>query len=381
MKWDKLLSKGFLIFLLIFLVFAIGALSTPLWLLKVFTIDGCNGPRGDAIGGVATPFITLIMALLAFLAFWMQYQTLKDQRLEINCHHFEDRLSLMLEQQRENINNLRAGTKKGREATEELAGELYLIYSRVSEIFDNNLSDDIKSINNIDDAYRAKLTLYYNDIKSDNSRKQKFMMKTAYGIFFQGKNFLPNVSGNDERVMLTKLVKQQLDREAFTIKTDKHYSEILFNNSRYLSDVNEVPYPPCQGHNAELGCYYRHLYQIICLISCYPSSDMAELEKYSYAKLVRSHLSDYEQLLLYYNSLSDFGEPWNVPLCSDNKYAPINMGLIARFRMVKNLPGNINWRGINPLDQYKKEINEWKKLKCDFFETPHFFTIDENPSS
>ena len=114
---------------------------------------------------------------------------------------------------------------------------------------------------------------------------------------------------------------------------------------------------------------------MISSIANYPSEELSEEEKYSYAKMVRSHLSDYEQFLLYYNSLSDFGAAWNKPLEENNKYAPINMGLIGRFRMIKNLPGNIYWRGVCPIDRFKKEIGVWKNINCDFFETPQFLTI------
>ena len=376
MKWNSLMSKGFGYFLLVFIVFAIGALSAPLWLLQCVTIDPENGPKGDAIGGVATPLITLIMALLAFLAFWMQYQTLRDQRLEINRHHFEDRLSLMLAQQRENVNNLRAGKHKGREAAEELAGELYLTLSCIMKIFDGKISEDIKAVANLDDQQRARLTLYFNEVNNDLNKKLEFIMKAAYGIFFQGGNYMPNAEELEERVWLTELIKKRLADINYSINDNKNYSEILFSSSKDLAEVKELPYEPWRGHNAELGCYYRHLYQIIRFIACYPNREMREEEKYGYAKLVRSHLSDYEQFLLYYNSLSDFGEPWNKPLCNDNAYPPQNMGLIGRFRMIKNLPGNINWRGLNPIDKYNNEIKEWNKLKCDFFETPQFLTID-----
>lgn len=376
MKWDKLLSKGFVLFFIVFLIIAAAALSTPLWIPKLAKTNMPVSLLGDAIGGITSPFITLVMAILAFLAFWMQFQALRDQRREMNRQHFEDRLSLMLTQQRENTNSLKAGKIVGRGAAEELAGEFYFVLTAVTSIFKGTIADDIKGEKSLDEPERAKLTLYYDKIHNDNHEAMKFLMKTAYGIFFQGKNFTPNVSDEKECLRLTQLIEARLNPEQYTIDGNTHYADILFQETKDLSTIQGVPYVPFQGHNAEMGCYYRHLYQIVRFIACHSEMEMPEEEKYAYTKLVRSHLSDYEQFLLYYNSFSDFGASWNRPLIEEEVYKPKTMGMIARFRLVKNLPGNICWRGICPIDRYKNEINDWKKLNSDFFETPQFLTID-----
>lgn len=375
MKWDKLLSKGFMLFFVCFLLIAGAALSTPLWIPKIAKTSMQACQLGDAIGGITSPFITLVMAILAFLAFWMQFQTLRDQRREMNRQHFEERLSLMLVQQRENANSLKAGNIIGRGAAEELAGEFYFVLTAVTSIFKEFIADDIKGETNLDDLERAKLTLYYDKIHNDNQETIKYLMKTAYGIFFQGKNFTP-VSEEKECLRLTQMIEARLKSEQYTIDVQKHYADLLFQEAKDLTTMTSVPYAPFQGHNAEMGCYYRHLYQIVRFIACYSDNEMTEEEKYGYTKLVRSHLSDYEQFLLYYNSYSDFGTAWDKPLNDNDAYPPKNMGMIGRFRIVKNLPGNICWRGLCPIDRYRKEIGEWKKLKCDFFETPQFLTID-----
>lgn len=376
MKWDKLLSRGFLIFFGVFMLISAAAISTPLWLPKMVKTNMSANLLGDAIGGITSPFITLVMAILAFLAFWMQFQTLRDQRKELSRQHFEDRLSLMLTQQRENANSLKAGEVVGRRAAEELAGEFYFVLTAVTSIFKDSVADDIKNDSNLDDTERAKLTLFYDELHNDNRKAMCFLMKTAYGIFFQGKNYIPHVSEKKESVTLTRLIEARLNPQQYKINTGLHYSDLLFQDDKDLSAIQEVPYTPCQGHNADMGCYYRHLYQMVRFIGCYSEQEMSEEEKYSYTKLVRSHLSDYEQFLLYYNSFSEFGSAWNKPLVDKDVYSPKKMGMISRFRLVKNLPGNICWRGICPIDQYKDEINEWKKLNCDFFETPQFLTIE-----
>lgn len=374
MKWKNIFSKSFGILLFVFLLLSVVAISTPFWIPCFVQFSKTTALIGETMGGISTPFITLIMALLAFSAFWMQYKTLRDQRQEMNRQHFEGRLSLMLSQLRENVNGLKAGAVHGRAAAEELAGEFYLTLTCVNNIVDNELSDDIKNASGIDDKQRAELTIYFNEIISNDQLKLIFILKTAYGIFFQGLNFTPNVS-DSARELLTSLIERRLKKSSFNINPDKSFADVLYSSSKDLSEIKEVPYKPFRGHNAEMSSYYRHLYQIICFIANCPKDEISEEEKYGYAKMVRSHLSDYEQFLLYYNAMSDFGAPWNTPLVKDSKYEPENMGLIARYRLIKNIPGNINWRGYNPLDKYKKEINVWKRLQQDFFETPQFLVI------
>lgn len=306
----------------------------------------------------------------------MQLQTLCDQRKEMNRNHFEDKMQLMLNQYRDNCNNLHAGSMKGKCAAEELAGEFYFILQNVKQIFDSNLSTDIKNYKGLSEENCAKLTLYYNGLLKNRDELQELTIKTAYGIFFQGIHFTPNASAKTERVWLTSLIEKKLENTVFEIDEKQRFSDILYSLDTSLSDITALHYKPFQGHNSDMGCYYRHLYQIVTSISTLPPDEFSEQDKYAYAKLLRSHLSDYEQFLLYYNALSDFGEVWNKPINSEQSGAPMNMGLIARYRLVKNLPSNVYWRLLCPIDKYKNEINVWKKMGADFFETSQFLTVN-----
>lgn len=61
-----------------------------------------------------------------------------------------------------------------------------------------------------------------------------------------------------------------------------------------------------------LGLYFRQLYHIVKMVAT--SQVMVdEKEKYEYVKILRTQLSDYEQILLYYNSLANMGKKWNEP--------------------------------------------------------------------
>ncbi len=109
---------------------------------------------------------------------------------------------------------------------------------------------------------------------------------------------------------------------------------------------------------------------VIKLISDTEDSIFDEKEKYRHIKVLRSQLSDYEQMLLFYNSLSDFGTAWNKR--KDKIYKEQDMGFIARFRLIKNIPGNIIWRGIIPFDYYKEEKQWWEQKNSNFTEIGQF---------
>ncbi len=94
-----------------------------------------------------------------------------------------------------------------------------------------------------------------------------------------------------------------------------------------------------------------------------------ERERYKYAKLIRAQLNDDEQLLLYYNAMADTGSNWlKGPISSNKKMEIQTMCPMARFRMIKNLPIQSKFYGIDPHVQFNKEITIYRKANMDFFE-------------
>lgn len=88
----------------------------------------------------------------------------------------------------------------------------------------------------------------------------------------------------------------------------------------------EQPNLPCilDGHQSDLGHYYRHLYQMVTYIDEFPS--LWVFERYDYAKNVRAQFSNHELALFLANSYSPLGKEW------------IDSGLINKYELVKNLP-------------------------------------------
>lgn len=123
--------------------------------------------------------------------------------------------------------------------------------------------------------------------------------------------------------------------------------------------------------NEAMGHYYRHLYQTVRSVANMNDAVIDEQQKYEYVKMLRAQMSDTEQLLLYYNSLSLPGRNWNKSMLtsasSEYMYRQ-NMGYIARFRLIKNLTNVDQIVGLNPKDKYSREIAVYSSHQQMFFE-------------
>ncbi|WP_298119464.1 putative phage abortive infection protein [Flavobacterium sp.] len=109
-------------------------------------------------------------------------------------------------------------------------------------------------------------------------------------------------------------------------------------------------YEPFCGHQNRLGHYFRHLFGIAKMLR-----RNAELEDSFFSSVLKNQLSNYEQVLLYYNSCSSIGINW------------FRLGFIQEFSLIHNMPFNLLNFGFSPkIDSklnsffnYKWE-EEWK---------------------
>ncbi|MDD5183817.1 MAG: putative phage abortive infection protein [Paludibacter sp.] len=114
------------------------------------------------------------------------------------------------------------------------------------------------------------------------------------------------------------------------------------NQNQYYYDTNYIKY--YGGHQFRLGHYYRHLFQTVKYVNS--QNRLNFKQKYFYAKTLRAQLSTYEQALLFINSLSILGHPWELNceykkshfLFLDKRRKEKNK-LITRYNLIKNMPG------------------------------------------
>ena len=112
-----------------------------------------------------------------------------------------------------------------------------------------------------------------------------------------------------------------------------------------------------------LGHYYRQMYQTVNYVL--KTEWLSEDERYDYVKLLRAQLSDYEQMMLYYNSMSINGSSWR----DAQSHTEIEkMSLIGRFCLIKNIPYHYDYFFRHPSKMYEEEKKAWKAKGKDFFE-------------
>ncbi|MGA4606140.1 putative phage abortive infection protein [Pseudoalteromonas maricaloris] len=93
---------------------------------------------------------------------------------------------------------------------------------------------------------------------------------------------------------------------------------------KHLSGISKQYFNFYREYGDELGQYYRTLYNLLKLVDRATFID----DKSVYTNLVRAQLSRYELLLLFYNSLSDYGSEKMNPL-------------VKRFNILKHLESNL----------------------------------------
>lgn len=316
-----------------------------------------TGQIGDTIGGTIGPFIAIIAAALTFLAFYIQYeanlkqtQQFKNQDIDTKRERVETKFYEMIKLHRENVLELDIKNKfHGRKVFLYLYSELKFGYYNIKKII-TELT--------IEEKNRYKIPL-------NNYELEAFLCNISYMVFYIGvgpnsDKMLKDVLNNRVNEELLNLIIAEfkiIQKNYFKMKktpeksinsTDQFHVKstinvIEFENKKYKLYPN---YKPFNGHLIRLGHYYRHLIQTVKLIA--EQDNEIITDKYFYLKNLRAQLSGHEQVMLYYNALSDYGVEWfNHPYFTD-------------YAMIRNIPLSLADFGIKP-DEHPKIKPELEK--------------------
>ena len=283
------------------------------------------GLLGDFFGGFIGSFLAAIVAIYAVRTYKSERQLQKESTISAM-------LSTMLDLHKQNVKEItiinwdnKETTLTGRNAFKQLVEELGCIYLQVD-----------KAIKEVVDGNPNKYCKW-----TSKESQMQLAHELSFGYFFYGlDNYFLTKDENCVLYVLCDEVREQV-RQAL--------AEDLRNLQRH-----EI-----------LGHYYRHLFNMVNYIDKNEfSSDYWKKE--NYIKMIRSQLSDYEEVLLYYDTLSTLGAEWNQPLGEENIS---EMNLICKYRLIKNCPNYIYYFGIKPSETYKVEKKVWDNKKELFFET------------
>lgn len=333
----------------------------PILLVQPGFIDFTQtGQIGDTIGGTMGPFVAIIAAILTFIAFWVQYQANIKQREDISIERIESKYYKMLDIYSTMTNSLNIHGVRGKEAFAELVGELAYTYYTLLNIYHEVIENPSYYFN-----ASQQLKTIISEFRKDEKRKQEYLTKLSYNLFFYGKYYTIVDIEHPELTELAEAIKEKafyFNKGIGSNTFSDYVKSGVFNPRLFKGGMPALLY---EGHSDFLGHYFRHLYQTVKYIASIDENLVTEERKYEYVKLLRSQMSDYEQILLYYNSLSEQGCAWN------NKHGerfPDDAGYISRFRMIKNLPPNFPIFGVVHHNVYADDIKKWETLGKSFFE-------------
>lgn len=293
-------------------VFILWGFCAPYYYTGLSDVQGFKdtGAIGDTIGGLMNPFIALSGVIVTGLAFWMQYEANAQQRKlflieqdnstrqlqhqidkqeeERKLQQFESQFYEMIRLHRENVSEMKI---EGYNFEEDIRRPLKKF---------ETATEGRKVFVTMKTEFEVLLKLFIKHAPLDQQ-----VLTLAYELFFGGfdKFRVKHPSHAVFIIIIQSARYQHQNPSPLNIKTNQERKEIAPG-----IDMN-FNYKPFAGHSSRLGHYFRHLYLTVKSVV---NSDVlkTDAERMRYLKLLRAQLSNHEQILIFYNWLSGYGEPW-----------------------------------------------------------------------
>lgn len=273
---------------------------------------------GSFIGGVAT-----------LISIYYLYKTLRSQEKGQAVQFFESKYVELVKFNRDVFDKASTAYVKqyGEETQMELFDSILEQLSHVHHLVSSNIPDDVAE--------------FYQDASSEEYKKDKenwkdkLRMRTILNIGYLV--VLVGVKPNNQVNLLKNKYFKKYKEDSIKFLLDKL--------QLYIGDTFEEPtvgLNPLQkeerkanpdkyfhGYQKYVCNYFRTLYQAVCYVD--KQSFLSDTEKYEYVKMLRGQLSNEEEKVLFFNSLSDLGVDW------EYSEAGQKHKLITRYGMIKNI--------------------------------------------
>lgn len=327
-------------------VWIFGAIATHLWAAWFFKVDDKDNPMalfGDSFGAVNALISAFAFAGM-IVAFILQRYELKLQRKELQMTReemkeqtaefekqnkimkkqaFEETFFKMLDVHRANVNSINVNGEKGADVFARFVDVLFYRYKAAAESL--KVIENTVVISKYKEAKKFLATL-------TEEEREEFCMKYAYGNFLYGDSY---------HVSYKKDSGYKKLEEGMAGIYKSHITVVAGHEQMYRNGY----------FDGQLGHYYRTVYQIVTFVDGQKLLDVEE--KYRYVKMLRAQMSDYEQILFYYNALSNMGHTWVTPR---QPYS-----LIIKYRLIKNLPHFFEYFYADPRRYFEDEIKRWEQ--------------------
>lgn len=335
-------SQFYLVFIPFLIFIVIVVTCFPYWFTRpnFSGIDFTDkGQIGDTIGGITGPFIAIAGAILTFFAFWVQFKANEQQKLDLKTERFENKFYELLSLHKSNVSEAVIGNLDGRRSFTAMFYELRLCYHIVQHLKEkrlksNKLRKEIQKIKEIDVLEFSYMIFFYGIGPNSEKHFDRGLTKTQKEFFSDIKSFIEK----EIHRPYEKFLKKKPDAKYYMLKIIGTEAELYFY--------------PFDGHVSKLSHYYRHLFQTARFVVDQEFLD--HQQKYGYLKTLRAQLSNFEQLLLYYNAVAWFEDQWK--------------DLFIEYRLIKNIPIPLADFGTPPEIRYKTEIEQYSAKGIKLFE-------------
>lgn len=325
----------------------------------------------NTVSGIVSPFLT-------FIALCVAYRTYKDQN-KSNKEALEKQNQSLNEQKNANEENMRLQNANIKEQNEQFRISLFEnhlfqmidqqhkleeriiakhgsfrdLYNQFCYIYEitKEIMTEIKVEDKIKDKIKKEKNESGKEIKNEEVEKEgkeEFKNKTleiAYYIFYFGvdRDFVCDQTGKNIEEYFSKDFAKKLFEKL-------NLAHGWFHNQK----------------SEELGIYYRNLFNAIWYIDHKCPVDDRE-KKEEYAKLMRTNISDFAQLMLYYNMQGKRGKAWLDDSPKEIKYPKrkksIEEGkidvqdcLLTRYFPIKNCAIGLENLDIDPRSDGRKNL-------------------------
>jgi hypothetical protein len=264
--------------------------------------DGQNTSAiSDTIGGITGAIVGFIGVILTFLAFYIQYQanqvqinalneqkkSAEQQEKQILLQQFENNFFELLKLHRENVSELNYRDNEGRNVIIKIVNEFFEILQALTD----------------------------SNIIADNHLDEQDLANIAYTILFFGTD--ETVADVLENRFFDKYSSINDQIQSFIQDLRKKENPYSFDNYYFL------------GHQSRLGHYFRHLRRVVTFV--HRNSFLTAKQKREYMRILRAQLSNHEQIILFFYSISDLGLKWELKNDKNEK-------LITSYHLLRNIP-------------------------------------------
>lgn len=332
------------------------------------------GPFGDYIGGILNPLISFFAVIAAGFAFYAQYQANKQVQDQFKIQQFESQFYEMIRLHRENLNEIQIegyvfDYENGKDKPAKQDSKKTKITTG-KKVF-------VTMLNEFEAIHLICTKIFmFKYISLPGTTKinvelliRQFIMDHSYYVFFNGIKFY---SLNKDRyiqkdttgflsLVLNDFIKELKEkRDKYEANGIKEYHQYYITGSSLANDLLakslwlSFNYKPFSGHQSILAHYYRHLFQTVKYVVKQNENIIAYESKRDYLRILRSMLSNQEQILLYYNWLAGFGSQWEEKDFDKRKNRKGNY-FFTDYRMIHNIPNQMLIDGNNIEDIFKEE--------------------------